>query len=111
MMDHHDLKVVKHSGLSAGREKEIRDWVRLRYGGDCTKVFDATVELLSEIDSLRESIRIYGGHCGTCRVLHNGNTCGCGFREVYIKATKEEHARAENYLHPPSEPRGIRGGK
>ncbi len=68
-------------------------------------------ELLEEIGSLRESIRIYGGHCGGCFALEYGghmNHCTCGFRAVYTKAiTKKTDERTESNSDAPKEPGGV----
>lgn len=102
--------------MTPQREKEIRELVNhpVKFPTFCflgfeRKLFEACGELLDEVSSLRESVRIYGGHCGRCNRL-TAISCECGFREVYLKAITKD-ARTEDHINPPSEPRGIRGSK
>lgn len=144
-MTPHDPKVVKHSGLSADREKAIRELALkgppVFMVGSEREFLRIIRELLTEIDSLRESyaafrksaqlridqqnkshnevwdeneslkeaIRIYGGHCGGCNPLPDTG-CLCGFREVYKKAIKK-NVGTENYIDVTGKPRGLRGRK
>lgn len=96
------------------REKQIRDLVSTRYGVDSPVVFNTSKELLAEIDSLREALRIFGGHCSSCETQEGWGgagvltKCTCGFREVFKKAIRNiDGDRTENHLDSNPKPGGV----
>lgn len=103
--------------MTPEREKEIRELaVYETHRSSPARVRDGKVigELLEEIDGLRESIRIYGGHCGGCPA-HESNRyktqvikCSCGFRQVWIEQVEnKKNERTESNQRPSKLPGSI----